>query len=36
MTAEKARTMLLEEDRRQDHVDETKCLTALRARFGNS
>jgi hypothetical protein len=35
MTAEKARAMLLEEDRRQDHVNETKSMTGLMRHFDN-
>ncbi len=34
MTAEKARTMLLEEDRRQNHVNENQGIKSLRI-FGN-
>ncbi len=34
MTAEKARTMLLEEDRRQNHVNENQGTKSLRI-FGN-
>jgi len=35
MTAEKARAMLLEEDRRQNHMNENQSIKALKARFDN-